>query len=97
MFVIRSMSTTDATPGNNPTPYHIYLLKPEKRMRAYWARNQIDAATFDTVDEALAHGEQALPHQTFDVVPCRDRDVPAYWEARAGGCRARVINNAIEY
>lgn len=35
MYVIRSMSTTDATPGNNPTPYHIYLLKPEKRLGAY--------------------------------------------------------------
>ena len=97
MYVIRSMSTTDATPGNNPVPYHIYLLKPEKRFGAYWARFQIDAATFDTIDDALTHGEHALPHEIFDVVPRRDRDVPTYWEARAGNCRARVLGNAIEH
>lgn len=97
MYVIRSMSTTDAMPGQAPTPYHLYLLKPEKRVRAYWARHQMDAAKFDTIDAALAHGEQALPHERFDVVPCRDRDVPTYWEARAGGCNARVIGNAIEH
>lgn len=97
MYVIRSMSTTDAMPGCAPTPYHIYLLKPEKRARAYWARNTIDAATFDSIDEAKAHGEAVLPHEPFDIVPRRDQDVPTYWEARAGGCRARVIGNAIEH
>lgn len=97
MYVIRSMSTTDATPSNNPTPYHIYLLKPEKRVGAYWARHQIDAATFDTIDAAMAHGDLALTDKRFDVVPRRDSDVPTYWDARAGNSRARVIGNAIEH
>ena len=36
-YVIRSMSTTDARPGQQVVPYHIYLLPPLERSGAYWS------------------------------------------------------------
>jgi hypothetical protein len=53
MYVIRSMSTTDANRAEPITPYHLYLLKPEKRIGAYWTSSKFDIATFATIDAAL--------------------------------------------
>ena len=96
MYVIRSMSTTDACRDQPITPYHIYLLKPEKRIGAYWARHQIDAAKFDTVEAALEEGARCLRGDTsFDVVPQNDSQVPTYWDARKGNYRNRVIGTEV--
>jgi len=61
-FVIRSMSTTDFTlpyrsggkivPGQKSTPYHIYLMRPEKRVGAWWSTSPIDRQVFETEAEA---------------------------------------------
>ncbi|PZR93546.1 MAG: hypothetical protein DI537_10545 [Stutzerimonas stutzeri] len=95
MYVIRSMSTTDATPREEPVPYHIYLLKPEKRARAYWSRDKSDAAMFPTPEEAQAHAEQALSNGCFDIVPCRDEDLPTYWDERTRRAKERFLNNVM--
>lgn len=94
-FVIRSMSTTDAVPGQPIEQYHIYLLKPEKRAGAYWRQDMIDAMRFDSVDEALEHGKAALRDDRFDVVPSTGAGVPTYWDARKADYRSRVIGSVV--
>jgi len=96
-FVIRSMSTTDYDPrsGSKPEPYHLYLARSECRGGAYWrSRFSSEIMTFESIEDALCHGENHLNklddwsirhgNDRFDVVPFVDKDVPTYWDARAG-------------
>ena len=94
-FVIRSMSTTDAVPGKPIEPYHIYLLKPEKRAGAYWRRDTVDAIRFDSTEAALEHGRLSLRDDNFDVVPLGDDTVPTFWDARRADYRSRVIGTEV--
>lgn len=95
-YVIRSMSTTDASYGQKPEPYHIYLLKPERRGSAYWSTSCVDRATFDSIEAAVKHGREALDRDTFDVVPQNDSAVPTYWDARSGkNSRSRVLGTEV--
>ena len=96
IYVIRTMSTTDMRPGQPPVPYHVYLLKPEKRGSAYWRRDTIDAIRFASVGEALEHGNLCLSDKRFDVVPLADQGVPTYWDAREGDYRGRVIGTTVQ-
>ena len=96
-YLIRSMTTTGYAPQYNqyPEPFHVYLLKPEKRIRAVWSRYCGDAQLFDSIDDALVHGAAVLGDERFDVVPVIDLDLPTYWEARAINHRNRVIGTEI--
>lgn len=96
MFLIRSMSTTDARPGVEVKAYHIYLLKPEKRVHAYWRQDKIDAMRFETVEAALEHGGMALRKEDrFDVVPVDDSSLPTYWDVKNADYRSRVIGTEV--
>jgi hypothetical protein len=96
-YVIRSMSTTDARPGQHVVPYHIYLAPPSERAGAYWRNTVYGAQKFDTLEEAqeeLARC-QAVSERTWrsqgwkhavpsfgQIVPEDHRGLPAYWEYR---------------
>lgn len=96
MFLIRSMSTTDARPGVEIKAYHLYLLKPEKRVGAYWRQDKLDAMKFETVEAALEHGGQVLRKgDLFDVVPFDDSGLPTYWDIKNGDHRSRVIGTEV--
>lgn len=103
-FVIRSMSTTDYVigrpgyPAQQPVPYHIYLKRRELRSGAYWTTFMPDVATFDSIEDAIAHGKASLRDERFDVVPFAPNDsvrVPTYWDARKGNYKNRVIGETI--
>lgn len=101
-FVVRSMTTTDYRPqyGQLPSPYHVYLLKPERRIGAYWCASQHDVQLFDTVEAAQAEIDRCLKRHfsyepLYDIVPQDDRAVPTFWDARKGESRKRVINTDI--
>lgn len=84
-FLIRSMSTTDYDPRSNQPviPYHIYLMSPEKRGRAYWSRSKADAAIFPTEAAALAERARILrPGDRSEVTPFDDSGLPTYWESQ---------------
>lgn len=92
MYVIRSMSTTDASFGRKPEPFHTYLRTEHLRSFAYWSTSKLEAATFETIDAALAHGETALGQdKKFDVVPVDDSQVATFWDARDPDYNLRVI------
>jgi hypothetical protein len=83
-YVIRSMSTTDFEPySHEPVrPYHIYLMRPELRGRAYWS-NLGDAQRFDSYRKAEAEERRLFPEddrRTANIVPEDDRAYPTYWE-----------------
>lgn len=102
-YVIRSMTTTDATRDNAPVPYHVYLIKPEKRRGAYWCRCSSDIATFDSIEAAQAEIDRSLPQREVyeplqDIVPQDDRAVPTFWDARRDqglDVRRRVIGTEV--
>ena len=64
-YVIRSMSTTDFEPySHEPVrPYHIYLMRPELRGRAYWS-DLGDAQRFDSYRKAEARSVVCSPRTT---------------------------------
>lgn len=96
MFLIRSMSTTDARPGQPIVQYHLYLLKPEKRAGAYWRQDKLDAIRFESVEDALKHGSLCLKDDRFDVVPFDDSQVPTYWDVRKPDYRSRMLGTEVE-
>jgi hypothetical protein len=54
MWVIASTSTTDWD-GRNPVKvYPIFLLRPESRTRAWWARDTFFASKYPTREDAEA-------------------------------------------
>lgn len=84
-YVIRSMSTTDARPGVQPVPYHVYLMPEAKRIGAYWS--QTEAQRWDTAEEAQAHLDTLiatgrLSNTGQEVVPldAHAQGIPPYWE-----------------
>lgn len=93
-YVIRSMSTSDWNGRDPVVPYHIYLLKPERRAGAWWTRSFLrsDVMTFDTLEEAqeeLARCQAITDERnkefnfkpTFgQIVPEDARGLPSYWE-----------------
>lgn len=92
-YLIRSMSTTDYVPAGRgcpeqkPVPYHIFLLKPEKRGGAWWTKSLLRAEimTFDSEEEAVAERDRLFandPYTKPQVVPVDQRGVPSFWEAR---------------
>jgi len=83
MFVIRSMSTTDAVPGQQVKPYHIYLRREELRAGAWWGGAH-EAMKFATHAEALDYVARR-PSLTYAEVASDDADargLPTYWENR---------------
>lgn len=74
-FVIASTSTTDWD-GRNPVEvYDIFLMRPEKRVSAWWNRYPGDAETFETREQAQAEMERLFPEgrsseqQVRELVP----------------------------
>lgn len=103
-FVIRSMTTTDyriGKYGQQPKPYHIYLMKPECRSGAYWNAGGPDIMTFSTIEAARSEIDRCLPRKAsyeplFDIVPKNDALIPTFWDTREQhGNNARVINDQI--
>ena len=78
-----------------PEPFHVYLLKPEKRIRTCWSRYCGDVQLFDSIDDAFVHGAAVLGDERFDVVPVIDHNLPTYWAVRANNPRDRVIGTEI--
>ena len=91
-FVIRSMSTTNyqmayrsggmVIPEQKPQPYHVFLMRPEDRRRAYWNRCCDQAMPFRSKEDAEAEAlKEGLT--SFDIVPANFADIgiPAYWES----------------
>lgn len=85
-FVIRSMSTTDASAGEQIRPYHVYLLPREKRARAWWTASLHLAWKFDSHADALDEVERC-GSTLYDaqIVPADAdaRGLPPYWSRHA--------------
>lgn len=81
-YVIRSMSTTDYVVGSpdKVVPYHVYLLPPEERCRAYWS-TAFRAQKFATPQAAQAEADR-LKLNGGQIVPA-DFDGPDYWDLDA--------------
>jgi hypothetical protein len=98
-FVIRSMSTTDyvvasrGQPAQKPVPYHVYLMRPELRSRAWWNRSMHDAMKFDTHAEALDYVEarfDALKDAEISAVDADTRGLPTFWDNQLARTEARL-------
>lgn len=82
-YIIRSMTTTDYT-MHNPIvrPYHIFLLKREKRSGAFWSTSLRDAQTFATQEEAIEEINR-YNLSSAQIVPAdQPNQLPAYWDWR---------------
>ena len=82
-YVLRSMTTSDydyRRPLTPVVPYHIYLLPPEKRRRAYWTRFVGEAMKFASPQEAEAEERRSLSDVRANVMPERDGEYPTYWD-----------------
>jgi hypothetical protein len=80
-YVIRSMSTSDWNGRDPVVPYHIYLMKPEKRRGAYWSTYMLDAMKFDSIEAAEAewHRSRIDGRGRTDIAPI-NHPVPV-WDA----------------